>query len=449
MKRRRHLLTAFLAGLPLLFLTIPWIVDRSLWTTVLVVLAWAGAVLLFEAVTWRTLVAPVREIIRDLGADTAEEARWALAELRSNAARCEADRSGISSLLEDLTSSLGDGLLVVSSDLEIRLINRVARRFCGVETVGLGTHILEILRNPGAVASVEAAAAGIAREPVVIENRRGLWEVHAFPVRSGGAVVLLTDVGLVRRAAELRQRFVQDLSHELRSPLTVLRTTVEALEEEIDPRLATMLVHQVERLDRLTVELYELATIEAGQLELQLEALSAATTADEVVRDLGPDAESAGVEIKVDVEENLSCWCDRRGLYRVLRNLVDNGIKYNRRGGWVSIRARSDNGIPVLKVEDNGEGIPAGELKAVLQRFYRVDRARTPGDGGLGLGLAIVKHMVQALGGSLELDSREGVGTTVTVRLPPPPDGDRLLVVDQFPEVVLAETDTVERVDDT
>ena len=102
---------------------------------------------------------------------------------------------------------------------------------------------------------------------------------------------------------------------------------------------------------------------------------------------------------------------------------MDNGIKYNRKGGWVEVRAHSEEGVPVIEVEDSGEGIPAGELKAVLQRFYRVDRARTPGDGGLGLGLAIVKHMVQALGGSLELDSREGVGTTVTVRLQPPPAG--------------------------
>ena len=113
---------------------------------------------------------------------------------------------------------------------------------------------------------------------------------------------------------------------------------------------------------------------------------------------------------------------DRRGLYRVLRNLVDNAIKYNRHGGWVEIRAHGDGGVPIFEVEDNGEGIPSAELKAVLQRFYRVDRARTPGDGGLGL--AIVKHMVQALGGSLDLDSREGVGTTVTVRLLPSPNGE-------------------------
>jgi two-component system phosphate regulon sensor histidine kinase PhoR len=348
-------------------------------------------------------------------------AERALRALRDTAAACETERARTTELLEDLTSSLGDGLLVVSSELEIRLINRVARRFCGVDRVALGTHLLEILRNPDAVRAVEAAAAGNEPDTVIVENPRGLWELHAFPVRGGGAVVLFTDVGLVRRAAEFRRRFVQDLSHELRSPLTVLRTTVEALEDEVDPRLAAMLVHQVERLDRLTAELYELATIEAGQVELQLESVPLSSTVRDVVADLRPEAEAAEVTVRTAVGEDLVCWGDRRGLYRVIRNLVDNAIKYNHPGGWVKVRGRCEAAVPVIEVEDNGEGIPADELKAVTQRFYRVDRARTPGDGGLGLGLAIVKHMVQALGGSLELDSLESVGTTVTVRLLPVP----------------------------
>jgi two-component system phosphate regulon sensor histidine kinase PhoR len=194
---------------------------------------------------------------------------------------------------------------------------------------------------------------------------------------------------------------------------------VEAIESEVDPRLAAMLVRQVERLDRLTAELYELATIEAGQVELQLEEVLLSSAVRDVIADFAPEAATAEVELRTDVDEKLECCCDRRGLYRVIRNLVDNAIKYNHPGGWVEVRGRSEDGTPVIEVEDNGEGIPSGELKAVLQRFYRVDRARTPGDGGLGLGLAIVKHMVQALGGTLELDSREGVGTTVKVRLLP------------------------------
>jgi two-component system phosphate regulon sensor histidine kinase PhoR len=418
MRRRRHVLIAFVAGLPLLWLVLMSEGDRTATAMALISVVWLAAVLVFEALTWNALAAPVREIMRDLDAQTAHDAHRALTALRTATSGVEAEKQRTSALLEDITSSLGDGLLVVSSELEIRLINRVARRFCGAETVTPGTHLLEILRNPGAVTAVESAASGSAPDAVVIENRRGLWEVHAFPVRDGGAVVLVTDVGLVRRAAELRRRFVQDLSHELRSPLTVLRTTVEALEEDVDPRLAAMLVRQVERLDRLTAELNELATIEAGQVELQLEALPVADTVREVVSDLTPEAEAAGVDLRPHVDDALVCWSDRRGLYRVIRNLVDNAIKYNRAGGWVEVRGFVGDGAPVVEVEDNGEGIPAGELKAVLQRFYRVDRARTPGDGGLGLGLAIVKHMVQALGGSLELDSREGVGTIVTVRLP-------------------------------
>jgi signal transduction histidine kinase len=412
-----------LGGLPLLALALIWSSGRGSVASWIAVVVWLILVAFLEGVTWRSVAGPVREIMRDLRVTDAREAQRALRTVRESAAACEAERLRTSALLEDITASLGDGLLVVNAELEIRLINRVARRFCGVDSVALGTHLLEILRNPGAVQAVESAAAGNAPEPVVIENRRGLWEVHSYPVRGGGAVVLLTDVGLVRRSAELRQRFVQDLSHELRSPLTVLRTTVEALEDEVDPRLAAMLVHQVERLDRLTAELYELATIEAGQMDLRLEAVPVAATVREVVFDLQPEADRSGVEVRVDVDDDLRCWSDRRGLYRVLRNLVDNGIKYNRRGGWTQVRARSESGTPVIEVADNGEGIPADELKAVTQRFYRVDRARTPGDGGLGLGLAIVKHMVQALGGTLELDSREGVGTTVTVRLQPLPEG--------------------------
>ena len=421
MRRRRHVATALIAGMPLLVLAFAWAWGRGPASVVLTVSLWAITVFVLEAASWHLVAAPMRELMGELRVRTADEALRALIALQSDAALCEAERARTSELLVDITSSLGDGLLVVSAELEIRLINRVARRFCGVEQVALGTHLLEVLRNPAAVRAVEAAAGGKDPDAVVIENPRGLWEVHAFPVRGGGAVVLFTDVGLVRRAAELRRRFVQDLSHELRSPLTVLRTTVEALEDEVDPRLAAMLVHQVERLDRLTVELYELATIEAGQIELQLEALPVASTARELVADLRPEAERAGVEVLLDLDEALHCWSDRRGLYRVLRNLVDNAIKYNHRGGWVRVRAFDDGGAPVIEVADNGEGIPAGELKAVLQRFYRVDRARTPGNGGLGLGLAIVKHMVQALGGHLELDSREGVGTTVTVRLMPVP----------------------------
>jgi two-component system phosphate regulon sensor histidine kinase PhoR len=387
-----------------------------------VALAGAAAVALAVAVlaTWarRQVVEPLADIAAEVAAASPDDARRRVVDLHHAEGRCRTARDRLADLLEDLSSSLGEGLMVVSSDLKIRLVNPVALRFCGADAVRLDTQLLEILRNPDAVRLVEEAAAGETPSSAVVENPRGLWELRAFPVRLGGAVVLVSDVSTVRRAAEFRRRFVQDLSHELRSPLAVLRTTVEAVEDEVPPRLVEILVRQVERLDRLTRELYELATLEAGQVELQLESVILGAVVAEVLNDFSPEAERVGVTLRQHCEPDLLCHADRRGLYRVLSNLVDNAIKYNRDGGWVEVRGRARGSEIVLEVEDSGAGIPAGELHAVLQRFYRLDRARTPGRGGLGLGLAIVKHMVQHLGGRLQLDSREGVGTTVTVAFP-------------------------------
>lgn len=425
MSRGRHLLISVLISLPLLVACLLLVSGRGVFGVGLVVALWVATLMLLNSVLWKTLAAPLSELVAELGAEGAEGAHRRIADLRSGAKKCHEEWKQAVDLLEDLSSGLGDGLLLVTADLRIRLINPVAVRFCGLENVPPNVHLVEILRHPRLLEAVKSAARGHSPDPVLVETPRGLWELHAFPVRDGGAVVLLSDVGLVRKAAELRRRFVQDLSHELRSPLTVLRTTVEAAEDEVRPELASMLVHQVERIDRLTSELYELASIEAGQIELELESVNLAKTVDEVVLDLRPDAEQADVAVRLDVGPELACWCDRRGLYRVLRNLVDNAIKYNRPGGWVEVRGRLENDVTVIEVEDNGEGIPAEEHQAVLQRFYRVDRARTPGGGGLGLGLAIVKHMVLALGGIVELDSREGVGTTFTVRLPSTPNQAR------------------------
>jgi two-component system phosphate regulon sensor histidine kinase PhoR len=198
----------------------------------------------------------------------------------------------------------------------------------------------------------------------------------------------------------------------------VLRTTVEAIEEEVSSRLVEVLIRQVERLDRLSRELYDLATIESGQLELKLEPVPVRRVVADVVKDYEPEAERHGIRIHLEAEGSLRALCDRRGLYRVLSNLVDNAVKFNRLGGWVRLRAWQTSGELRLEVRDNGVGIPADELRAVLQRFYRRDRARTPGSGGLGMGLAIVKHLVQHMGGRMELDSREAAGTTVTIVFP-------------------------------
>ncbi len=419
MNRTRHLIAAFAAASPVLIVVL-LLGGRTGLRWLVVTFLWSAAVMLVETVLWIRTGRQLRSASLTLDVPPADLPR-AIRQLRDQADDHRVESERLAGRLEDLSSGLGDGLLVVTSDLRVRLINRPALDFCDVDRADRGSHLLEFLRDPAVIDVVEEAAEGGRPDAEVVENRNGLWEIRAFPVRDGGAVVLFSEVSLVRRSAEFRRRFVQDLSHELRSPLAVLRTTVEALEDDVDPRLAEVLIRQVERLDHLTRELYDLATIESGQLELELETVGLKSVVGDVLGDFGPEAAATGVEFRQEVSGDAAAWCDRRGLYRILSNLIDNAVKYNRPGGWVEIEARTDRDEVIIRISDSGEGIPPGELRAVSQRFYRVDRARTPGQGGLGLGLAIVKHMVQYMGGSLDLQSREGVGTTVTIALPGEP----------------------------
>lgn len=318
---------------------------------------------------------------------------------------------------EDILGGIAEGCLILDRKLRILRANHRALDFLGFDKV-LGLRLTEVERNPELLESTRKVLSGNRFHSLHLENPRGVWEIRLFSIASGKVLILMDEIGLRRRAAELRQRFVQDLAHELRSPLTVIRTTVETLVDELPESASSRIVRQIERITRLTEELHELASIETGEMELEPKTQSLQSLMREIVNDFRPLAERAKVELLLENEPDIS-WCfDRRALGRILSNLVDNAIKYNRPGGWVRLSARREPDGLALEVVDSGRGIPPEELGAVTQRFYRVDRARTPGEAGLGLGLAIVKHLVQRMGGEIHLDSTEDVETRFQVKLP-------------------------------
>jgi len=318
---------------------------------------------------------------------------------------------------EDILGGIAEGCLILDRNLKILRANHRALDFLGFDKV-LGLRLTEVERNPELLESTRKVLSGNRFHSLHLENPRGVWEIRLFSIASGKVLILMDEIGLRRRAAELRQRFVQDLAHELRSPLTVIRTTVETLVDELPESASSRIVRQIERITRLTEELHELASIETGEMELEPKTQSLQSLMREIVNDFRPLAERAKVELLLENEPDIS-WCfDRRALGRILSNLVDNAIKYNRPGGWVRLSARREPDGLALEVVDSGRGIPPEELGAVTQRFYRVDRARTPGEAGLGLGLAIVKHLVQRMGGEIHLDSTEDVETRFQVKLP-------------------------------
>jgi len=218
-----------------------------------------------------------------------------------------------------------------------------------------------------------------------------------------------------------QRRFLADAAHELRTPLTAVRTDLEALRRGADrdpvERDATLreAVREVDRMGRLVGDLLALARADAGQA-LDRRPLPLDTLLIEVYQKARTLAN--GVELSLGELEQVEVEGDRDRLEQLLLNLVDNALRYTPPGGLVTLELVARAGWARLRVRDTGPGIPADHLPRIFERFYRIDQARSPDAGGTGLGLAIGQWIARAHGGRIEVESREGAGSTFTVLLP-------------------------------
>lgn len=229
-----------------------------------------------------------------------------------------------------------------------------------------------------------------------------------------------------RRLAELarlRTRFVSDAAHELKTPLAILRSYLEALGTDLAAGLdgdqrefLAAATEGARRLQRLVEELLDLAALESGNLALQLAAVDAPSVLRAVFEELRPLAAPGEVDTRLGPLEAVTVRADPARLAQVLRNLLDNALKYTPPGGAVRLSCRRRGGVGVLDVTDTGIGIPAEELPRIFDEFYRV--RRVPANEGAGLGLAIVRRLVQSMGGRIDVTSQAGAGSRFTVELP-------------------------------
>lgn len=222
----------------------------------------------------------------------------------------------------------------------------------------------------------------------------------------------------------MRREYVSNVSHELRTPLAAIRGMAETVMEHgaSDPALVERYlprtVAQTDRLARLATQLLDLAQIESGNILSDRQPVGPQEIAAEVTATLAPAAEQKGVRVHNLVPLLPVVSGDRDRLVQVLINLVDNAVRHTPEGGEVRLEGRQLDGRVELLVIDSGEGIPEEHLPNLFTRFYRVDSSRNRRSGGSGLGLSIVREIVEAHGGSVEVESRPGEGTTFRVVLP-------------------------------
>jgi signal transduction histidine kinase len=232
----------------------------------------------------------------------------------------------------------------------------------------------------------------------------------------------------LRAARQVQTDFVANVSHELRTPLTAIKGLVETLRDgavddpEVRDRFLESVEGETDRLIRLVNDLLILSRADSEALNLRRESLDLAQLAQATAERLASQVEAQGLVLKVQAGPGPSlAWADPDRIGQVLVNLLDNAIKYSRPGGKVTVSVDGGRGRPALvRVRDEGIGIPAQDLARIGQRFYRADKARSRAEGGSGLGLAIAQALVEAHGGKLWLESQEGQGTTVSFTLPAP-----------------------------
>ena len=331
---------------------------------------------------------------------------------------------GLKTELEVTRSALAeveDGVVLLDRERVVRFANGTARRLLSDRLVE-GASVLEAIRSPELLALLEQTAAPPGSRHTVLQGVAGReLAVRATPLAHPmfATSLVIRDTTGEARLERARRALVADLAHELRTPLTVLGGLAEELRAGHPPAdLAATLERQVARLTVFARELEELTMIESGQLRLDLREVEVQDVVAGVLRDSGARANAAPITVRATGGE-CRVRTDPARLAQVLTNLVDNAVRYNRPGGEVEVRIEPAAEGVRLRVVDNGLGIPAADVPLVFQRFYRVRRPGT--EEGTGLGLAIVKHLVRALGGSVQLASREGEGTEVTVVLPSAP----------------------------
>ncbi|USU04909.1 ATP-binding protein [Sphingomonadaceae bacterium OTU29LAMAA1] len=328
-------------------------------------------------------------------------------------------------LLGEVLDVIAEPVLLVRSGI-VTCANAAAKALLGRHIVGEDVRVA--IRHPAAADRLTSGAPlpGRPVELVGLGTPDQRWEMRTGETGDGARIVHLVDQSGNYAAEKMRVDFVANASHELRTPLASILGFIETLNEEAgeDPglrkRFLDVMFAEAQRMQRLVEDLISLSRIEAEKYRLPGDRLDLGELLEDVAAEIeaarSPRAENVAITIEPDLPHVIG---DEAQLSQLLHNLIGNAMKYGRPGSPVIATLGLDrSGLLRLTVTDEGEGIAPQHIPRLTERFYRVDAGRSRSVGGTGLGLAIVKHIVERHRGRLDIASKVGVGTVVTVAIP-------------------------------
>ncbi len=347
--------------------------------------------------------------------------------------------------LSALLAALPEPVLIVGADRRIALANPAAAELFGASLEG--TAVLAHVRQPEPVAIIEAALAHLAdpsapagpfeaRKVYSSATSETIYRMTVAPLAPAagfaGLMVCFRDISHIEEAEQQRRDFVANVSHEMRSPLTVLSGFIETLrgpardDATARDNFLSIMDREAQRMNRLVSDLLSLSRVESNEKVRPRTPVSLSEVLRATLAALRPQIDEAGLHVEFrDLPGSAPIPGDRDQLVQVFHNLVENALKYGASGKRIEIEITSVDAIPGMigpaqrvTVTDFGDGIDPIHLPRLTERFYRVDGHRSRARGGTGLGLAIVKHIISRHRGKLAIRSARGEGCTFTVTLP-------------------------------
>jgi two-component system, OmpR family, phosphate regulon sensor histidine kinase PhoR len=328
-------------------------------------------------------------------------------------------------LLIAVVEALAQGLVVIDRGGRVVRLNRSAREL--LDTQDAVPFTIDRLPQDGTLMRTTRSAmqgTPLDAEEIRIDHRT--LAVTARPLPDGGAVLALMDLTARRRLETIRRDFVANVSHELKTPLTVISGFAETLADpqisaEDQQRFVATIESHTKRMQRIVDDLLDLSRYESGAWQPNPIMVDVRAATSDVMGTVRPAAEAKHVALLAEIGEGAShVYADPTALRQILENLVQNAVRYTAAGSVTLFSQVSGRGV-LIGVRDTGTGIPSEHLPRIFERFYRVDPGRSRDAGGTGLGLAIVRHLAESHGGSVRAESVVGVGTTISVFFPNPP----------------------------
>jgi two-component system phosphate regulon sensor histidine kinase PhoR len=409
---RRDVLTAGLVAAAVALL-LAWLFSRSVSRPVAELSAVASAIAGGDLTRRPSLVAP-----GEVG-DLATALHRMSEQLAARLAALERDDA----LMTALVDSLDEGVVAADAAGTVVRVNAAARALFGV-TASVPFSSDQLPRDPALRAALEEAIAGRGIDGVELHLGGKTVLLTARPLPAGaGAVLALLDLTPIRRLETIRRDFVANVSHELKTPLTVIGGFAETLADHDPPeeqrrQFIDAIRSNAQRMQRLVDDLLDLSRIESGGWQPHVAALDVSALASDAAAAISDAADRKGVTVAVDVADDArTLHADSTAVRQLLSNLAENALRHTAAGS-ITIFVRRDGPRIAVGVHDTGSGIASEHLGRIFERFYRADPGRSRAAGGTGLGLAIVKHLVEAHGGRVGATSAPGKGTTVTAWFP-------------------------------